>query len=93
MIAATVSEGWRHTETHTHMVMRQKIRVSEEENRRGAKRNAKHDENATLGYCCEYSQTHADKQKGTHLQKAAAKLFVHGESKQETNQLQKSMST
>lgn len=30
--------------------------------------------------------------RGTHLQETAAKLFVHGENKQETNQLQKSIS-
>lgn len=30
--------------------------------------------------------------RGTHLQETTAKLFVHGENKQETNQLQKSIS-
>lgn len=57
------------------------------------KRNAKHNENPAAGHHRGHSKTHADKQRGTHLQETAAKLFVHGENKQETNQLQKSMST
>lgn len=40
----------------------------------------------------EHSESHADRQRGTHLQETAAKLFVHGKSKQDNNQLQKSMS-
>ena len=90
IIAATVSEWGR--DRQTGEVMRQKMKKDEEEYKGERKRNAEHNENPGAGHCREHSESHADKQKGTHLQEKAAKLFVHGEGKQETNQLQKSMS-
>lgn len=59
----------------------------------GKEKEYEHNENPAAGHCREHSEAHADKQIGTYLQGTAANLFVHGENEQETNQLQKSMST
>ena len=68
-------------------------RQVEEGNNGERNRDVEYNENPAGGHRTEHSGAHADKQRGTHLQETAAKLFMHGENKQETNQLQKSMST
>lgn len=68
------------------------IEVVRRRTKRKRRRNAKHSKYPATGHRREHSEVHADKQNGTHLQEMAAKLFVHGKDKQETNQLQKSMS-
>lgn len=92
IIAATVYERERDRqrqggdETENEEGMERKTEGKERETQR-------HNENPAVGCYREHSEAHADRQRGTHLQETAAKLFVHGENKQETNQLQKSMST
>ena len=87
IIAATVYE-WEIDGLET----RQKMKRVKEGKKRERKRNAKHNENPAAGHCKDQPAAQADKQRSTHLQEMAAKLFVHGKNKQEANQLQKSMS-
>lgn len=83
IIAATVYEWlWRE---------RRRKWGNETENEE-EKETKKQNENRAAGRCRERREARADEQRGTHLLETAAKLFVQGENKQETNQLQKSMS-
>lgn len=86
MIVATVYEWQGGNETDSEEAVRRK-------NKKGKEKEMQNSMRIQLLDIAESAPRSMQRNKqGTHLQQMAAKLFVHGRNKQETNQLQKSMS-